>query len=798
VCILDVERLGNEIMSMQKQKSVPIQKFRYILLLTMLCVITMPLSAEQQEPQSDSESRAAQIKAELADLRQKLANLESQPTESVLAAKKSEPNFFETSREGSTDVKVETSAALTKTSPRLVPFALTTITQEDIRRSQARSLYELLEIYVPNLEMLFASEHPKALGLRGIISHRSDKFLVLVNGRVMNERTDFGAMTEVDLPMLTDIHHIDVVRGPSSALYGPGALSMTINIVTDNANTYQGQETTIRGGAIEKFTTFEYKLGKKLDKDSGIFVYAGVSQYGGADASNSPTVLGTAAPFELRSGRYPDWVWTPYQGDDKIDEWFKNLNQMPFERLKMKMYAEYTKGGFDIWGRYTQGGQWIDFTRWWNTWLGERETSDEGLSYTQATVQASYDQEVSSDLSIKYVASYERFTNDNENYEKAFFWKSFAEDELYGKILARWNPDDNHSLAFGGEWAHDEFGKRFTDTAISIQPFGKFQAWGALVVPRFNTNRRALFGEYQWNINDQFTLFLNGRVDWHPYTETMFSPRGVLVYTPNKKDTFKFMVSRSVQTNSAGQMWIDYHWFDIKSPTEKLNALELRYERQQNKDLWFAGSVFLYNLKDALGENPDEGVGTGGTSSNVMGDVRSWGFELEAGYHRDKLKVDLSHSYTKLLHMADSPAGVTWNQYSAAPFGFGNDFAQWQNHITKIRAEYELSDKLIVNGVLCVLWGSPGGQDWANYRNYLYPNWDYQSGFAEPFKPSAYLNLGAEYKWSKNTTLNITGYNLLGLMDRDLNKRRVGFDDQLPGHYRIQPVAFGASLTHKF
>jgi outer membrane receptor protein involved in Fe transport len=243
-------------------------------------------------------------------------------------------------------------------------------------------------------------------------------------------------------------------------------------------------------------------------------------------------------------------------------------------------------------------------------------------------------------------------------------------------------------------------------------------------------------------------------------------------------------------------MWIDDHTFNIKSPVEKLDALELRYERQHNENLWFASSVFLYNIPKALGENPDEGVDTGGTSSKIMGNVRSWGLELEAGYHKDKLRVDLSHSYTKLLNMSDLP-GVNWNQYSAAPFGFGNDFAQWQNHITKIRAEYGLSDKLIVNGTLCVLWGSPGGQDWAEYRHYLYAG-DYESGFDKPFEPSAYLNLGAEYKWSKNTTLNVTGYNLLGLLDEDMNKRRVGFDDQLPGHYRIQPVAIGASLTHKF
>ena len=97
-----------------------------------------------------------------------------------------------------------------------------------------------------------------------------------------------------------------------------------------------------------------------------------------------------------------------------------------------------------------------------------------------------------------------------------------------------------------------------------------------------------------------------------------------------------------------------------------------------------------------------------------------------------------------------------------------------------------------------MLWGNPGGQDWAEHRNSIFPNWDYDTDFDEPFKASAYLNLGLEYRWNKNMTLNITGYNLLGLVDKELNKRRVGFDDQLPGHYRIQPTAFSGSFTYKF
>ena len=119
-------------------------------------------------------------------------------------------------------VEIISSATLTKTTPRLVPAAMTTITAEQIQACGTRSLFEVLDIYVPNLQWGENQWEADTLGLRGIISDRDDEYLLLVNGRNMNERTHYGAVSERDLVFLRDIHHIDVVRGPGSAMYGPG------------------------------------------------------------------------------------------------------------------------------------------------------------------------------------------------------------------------------------------------------------------------------------------------------------------------------------------------------------------------------------------------------------------------------------------------------------------------------------------------------------------------------------------------------------------------------------------------
>ena len=111
------------------------------------------------------------------------------------------------------------------------------------------------------------------MGLRGILSDHDDKYLILVNGRVMNERTHYGALSERDLVFMRDIHHIDIVRGPGSALYGPGAVAMVINIITHNAETFQGTEITGRLGAVEEFYSGEVKHGRKFKDGEGGYLF---------------------------------------------------------------------------------------------------------------------------------------------------------------------------------------------------------------------------------------------------------------------------------------------------------------------------------------------------------------------------------------------------------------------------------------------------------------------------------------------------------------------------------------------
>jgi outer membrane receptor protein involved in Fe transport len=112
------------------------------------------------------------------------------------------------------------------------PLALTVIQREQIKASGARTLSELLEIYVPGFQSMVNKWNGDLWGLRGVAPDRNTKIIFLINGLKQNNESKDGAYTELDLGLLGDIERIEVLRGPAGLIYGSGAIAGVVNLVT--------------------------------------------------------------------------------------------------------------------------------------------------------------------------------------------------------------------------------------------------------------------------------------------------------------------------------------------------------------------------------------------------------------------------------------------------------------------------------------------------------------------------------------------------------------------------------------
>ncbi|MGA1980697.1 MAG: TonB-dependent receptor [Sedimentisphaerales bacterium] len=704
-------------------------------------------------------------------------------------------DVFEMSLEELMKVEIVSSATLTKTTQRLVPAAVTTITAEQIQASGARSLFELLDIYVPNLQWWHNHWEADNMGLRGILSDRDDKYLLLVNGRVMNERTHYGALSERDLVELKDIHHIDVVRGPGSAMYGPGAVAMVINIITHNANTFEGTDITSRLGAIEEFYSWEVRHGQKFkDGDGGIFVYSGVSRYRGANAENAPQIYGV--DFPATPGGDAAMPWDGHKKGKPLTSLSINDGEDFRNVTPMKLHVEITRGNWDIWGRYTQGGKQIFWptglvARWPYGWTGSwaLPLRDSGYGYRQATGFIGYKKDLDEKTDLDMSFSYDMF--DFRRIIHTWLQEAYLEQKYISKAMIRRDITSRQKIAFGVEILHGEYG--YDNLGW---PYGGDAYDGAFNnvvggMPRWSTNMISFMGEHQWAITDQLTSFIGARYDSHTFTNKMFSPRASLVYAPNKQDTYKVMWARSVRANYEEQLKDTSMRTGQDSAPEKLDSLEVRYERKQNENLDLAASWFLHYQLQLIGWS------NAANGEAVVGNQKEWGLELEAMYHTDRARLGISHGYTKLIdfQLAD-PRMVTTDplvQASAMPYGYGHDLQRWANHITKVQGQYKLDEKWTLDGSLRIYWGFPGLRDYANYDA---DRLGYTLESKDPYRGSYYLNLGLQYQPKKNLTFRIDGYNLLGIFSKDFNKRNYGGEGS--ADFRDSAPAVGVSMTYKF
>ncbi|MCB1049382.1 MAG: TonB-dependent receptor plug domain-containing protein [Acidobacteria bacterium] len=119
------------------------------------------------------------------------------------------------------------------------PSTITTINQDQIQMSGARTLMQVLNLYVPGF-FLVEDQDDTIAGFRGIAPDNNSKVMFLLNGVPLNTEWFWGPPDSLINGIALDhIDHIDVIRGPGSVTLGQGALLGVVHVVTkttDNKN----------------------------------------------------------------------------------------------------------------------------------------------------------------------------------------------------------------------------------------------------------------------------------------------------------------------------------------------------------------------------------------------------------------------------------------------------------------------------------------------------------------------------------------------------------------------------------
>ncbi len=124
-----------------------------------------------------------------------------------------------------------------KTTLREQPSIVTVMTEEEIRRSGARDLVDLLRL-IPGFNINFDSQGTLGASLRGLWSFEG-KLLIMVDGIETNELLYYTTQLGNHYP-ISQIRRIEIIRGPGSSIYGGSAELGVINIITKTGANING------------------------------------------------------------------------------------------------------------------------------------------------------------------------------------------------------------------------------------------------------------------------------------------------------------------------------------------------------------------------------------------------------------------------------------------------------------------------------------------------------------------------------------------------------------------------------
>src|SRR5580693_8257371 len=138
-----------------------------------------------------------------------------------------------------------------------VAAAILVITQEDIRRSGATNIPDLLRM-VPGLDVAQINGNTWAISARGFNLQFANKLLVLIDGRAVYTPLFGGVYWDTQDVPLEDIDRIEVIRGPGATVWGANAVNGVINVITMSSKATEGGLLVASAGSKELGSLAQY------------------------------------------------------------------------------------------------------------------------------------------------------------------------------------------------------------------------------------------------------------------------------------------------------------------------------------------------------------------------------------------------------------------------------------------------------------------------------------------------------------------------------------------------------------
>ncbi len=203
-----------------------------------------------------------------------------------------EPSIFDLPLEELMKIAIATK---TETPIEEAPSIVSVITGKEIKNMGAENIIDVL-MTIPGVNIshsIFSIYHH--VDMRGISNEFSSKVKFQINGHSVYGFIETSSVNNLlDMLPVNNIDKIEIIRGPGSALYGHGAFSGVINIVTKEGGKEPSNVSFAAGSNHTYHPSFEVSL--KNENNANMYIYGAYYKTDGNDATIESDMT-TADPF---------------------------------------------------------------------------------------------------------------------------------------------------------------------------------------------------------------------------------------------------------------------------------------------------------------------------------------------------------------------------------------------------------------------------------------------------------------------------------------------------------------------
>ena len=449
----------------------------------------------------------------------------------------------------------------------------------------------------------------------GLPTDYNTRLLLLIDGHRYNDNLFESSYSDEGFPVDVDIiERVEVVRGPSSSLYGSNAFFGVINIITKRGRDQDGANVKGSYGSYETYKT-SASYGKRFSN--------------GLEAFLSGTFYNSQGNTRFFSKEFNDPATNNgiYLSND--------------EEQSKKIMGKATFEDFTLEGLYVKRKKELP-TAPFDTVFNDPRTHTIDQS---GFLELSYNHTFEDQLNLQSRVSYNsyRYTGDyptdfsenaipdvaeNKDLAHGKWWRAGLE---LSKVLF-----EDHRMTVGGEFQHDfdQFQTNYNlrgntiDDVISSDP---------------SSYRWALFAQDEFTINSQLTLNAGVRYDFYSIFGDTINPRIALIYNPWEKTSIKLLYGTAFR--APNQFEINTPFFgnlpNDKLRPEKLETTELILEHYFDDHLRGEFNLFHTQVDNiitlvSVDENTTQNRNLDNSKSNgielQLEDTWENGFQARASY----------------------------------------------------------------------------------------------------------------------------------------------------------------------